>query len=120
MNRRDESTNLWALHKSPRLKAMLVLLEEQLGPEGVNVESATQTAPDGVWLAHRFDPEVRAYLYVHGQQEGTAGVHLEYPKLVGRPPVFDFSENVAPDQLAEILAAHFDISRINPSRWSNV
>ena len=108
-----QPVNIWALRKEPRLKSMLLILIDSLGQSDWRIDLSVKSALDGVYLVHRDDTNLRAYLHVHGQRQGRAGLHLEYPMTTDMAPTFETYEDLRWSQLVDMLAAFFGISQIN-------
>ncbi|MBB3102006.1 hypothetical protein [Azomonas macrocytogenes] len=100
--------NIWALDKHQDIRHVLLLLHEQLGPDAFVVDATTSLDSRAIYLRHRTDEGVRAWLYTLGQNSGHYGVHLEYPNST------DPHENVPLSALVEMLAVHFDVAIIQP------
>ncbi|GAB3375511.1 hypothetical protein [Azotobacter armeniacus] len=100
--------NIWALDKHQDIRHVLLLLSEQLGPGAFIIDAATSLDPRAVYLVHREEAGVRAWLYTLGQNPGHYGVHLEYPHAT------DTYENLALPELVAMLAVHFDVPTIQP------
>lgn len=109
----DEPVNIWALRKEPRLKSMLLILIECLGQKEWSIDITVKSGRDGVYLVHRDDRSLRAYLHVHGQRQGRAGLHLEYPMTTDMAPSLETYEDLRWSQLVDMLAAFFGISQVN-------
>lgn len=98
--------NIWALAKHQEIKHLLLLLAEQLGSEAFAIDMATPVDARAIYLQHREDAAVRAYIYTVGQQAERYGVHFEFPNSV------EPHENVTLAALVEMLAVHFDVAVI--------
>ncbi len=101
--------NPWSLRKSPRIKRLLLQLTARLGRDGWRIDTQARISDDAVYLVHPLDGELRAYLHLHGQEAGRAGIYLEYPGVDGRSPVYETFDGLALPRLADMLAAHFGI-----------
>ncbi|TGD75084.1 hypothetical protein E4634_03480 [Mangrovimicrobium sediminis] len=102
-----EPVNPWSLRKSPRIKSLLIRVAAQLDDAHWRVDASARTNPDGIYLTHPADTALRAYLHVHGQQAGRAGLHLEFPPVDGQGPTYETYEDLTPARLGDMLAAHF-------------
>lgn len=100
--------NVWALNKHQDIRHVLLLLFEQLGADAFLIDPLTSLDPRAVYLLHRADAGVRAWLYTLGQAAGRYGVHLEYPHAS------DTHENLGLKALADVLAVHFDVPVVRP------
>lgn len=104
--------NIWALKKAEPLRAVLLLLQSQLGDEAFSVDTDTACGAEAIWLVGNQPPHARAYLYTLGHPRERYGVHLEYPNMAA--PLYDVFENLRLSSLVEILAVHFDVAHIAP------
>ncbi|MFC3606476.1 hypothetical protein [Stutzerimonas tarimensis] len=100
--------NIWALDKHQDIRHVLLLLAEQLGPDAFTLDLEASRDPCAVFLQHRAEQGVRAWLHVLGQAPGRYGLHLEYPAT---SETFD---NLGLSSLVGVLAVHFDVSEIQP------
>ena len=100
--------NIWALARHQEIKHLLLLLVEQLGDEAFVIDTIIPVDARAIYLQHREDAAVRAYIYTVGQQSEHYGVHFEFPNSV------EPHENVALESLVEMLAVHFDVAVIRP------
>lgn len=100
--------NIWALDKHQDIRGVLLLLSEQLGPDAFVIDPDTTQDPRSVWLKHRSDEGVCAWLFTLGQHPGRYGLHLEYPNAS------DTYEGLPLSSLTAILAVHFDVAVIHP------
>jgi len=104
-----EPVNIWSLRKNPRIKSLLLLLSRQAVHARWCIEPTAVTSADAVYLCHPDERDLRAYLHVHGQAPGRAGLYLEFPPVDGRGAVYETYENLALPRLADRLAVHFGI-----------
>lgn len=104
--------NVWSLKKDQRIKYFLLKLIEQIGQGEWFVDHNIKISREAVYLIHNQERNLRAYLHIHGQTNGKAGLHLEYPRLEGFPPTYEAYENLSLSQIVDMLAAHFGISRV--------
>lgn len=102
-------TNIWSLRKDKQLKHLLLILIERLGQTHWFVDQDIQMSYEAAYLVSREDRQLRAYLHIHGQSRGRAGLHLEYPLTEGAPPSYDAYDNLTVSQLEDMLCAHFGI-----------
>jgi hypothetical protein len=100
--------NIWALAKHQEIKHLLLLLVEQLGGDAFAIDVTTPLDEQAIYLHHRENAAVRAYIYTVGQQPERYGVHFEFPNSV------EPHENIALAALVEMLAVHFDVAVIRP------
>jgi len=101
--------NPWSLRKSARIKSLLIRLEEQVPGLQWQVDFTQRSPLDGIYLVHPASNALRAYLHVHGQRQGKAGLHLEFPAVYDRGPSYESYEDLTLARLADMLAAHFGI-----------
>ncbi len=99
--------NPWSLRKSTAIKLLLIQLVEQMGDTQWRIDTTRRSNADGIYLSHPVETALRAYLHVHGQQAGRAGLHLEYPPVDGNGARYEAYEDLRPGRLADMLAAHF-------------
>jgi hypothetical protein len=101
--------NIWALDKDNSIKHLLLLLEQDVGPDAF-------TLPDAESLHHK---SIRlgstrvlatAYLYTYGQNPDRYGLHLEYPynPELNTSEQEDMYEDLTYDAVLEILMTHFN------------
>lgn len=69
--------NIWALDKHPDLLHVLLLLNEQLGPQAFVVDTQTPQDARAIYLLHPADPGIRIWLNTLGQQNEHYGLHIE-------------------------------------------
>lgn len=100
--------NIWALAKHQDIKHLLLLLFEQLGGEAFSIDTETAVDARAIYLRHRSNAAISAYIYTIGQQPQCYGVHFEYPNSV------EPHENVTLAALVSMLAVHFDVAVIQP------
>lgn len=101
--------NIWSLRKNPRIKSLLLVLDGLAGRARWCIDPVSVTSADAVYLCHPEERDLRAYLHVHGQPAGRAGLYLEYPAVDERGPTYETFEDLAVPKLADMLAAHFGI-----------
>lgn len=106
--------NIWSMDKDQNIKHLLLLLVEQLGQNNFVIDGQSETDTRAVYVGHRQDPHLRAYLYTVGQEQERYGVHLEYPQSPDSQWIFEAIENLSLRSLVEVLAAHLDIDTIMP------
>lgn len=105
--------NIWSLNKDNTIKLLLFKLQQQLGTRSFSLPEFDDTDPLSVELIKPEQPNVRAYVYTHGQPRDRFGVHLEYPWYVEN----EFNdavlvyEDLSISQLINTLATHFDVAR---------
>ncbi len=104
--------NPWSLRKSARIKSLLIRIHEDVAGLQWQVDASKRTHSDGIYLTHPRESSLRAYLHVHGQARGRAGLHLEFPPVDGRGPTYETYEDLSAARLAEVLAAHFGVGEL--------
>ena len=105
-----EPPNLWALRKDKPLRLALLKLQQCLGPDAFSISRRRCDHPGAVVLCKPEQPEVIAYLYTFGQEEGRFGLHLEYPQFAGQAPAAaDIHEELALARVADLLRIHLDL-----------
>lgn len=102
--------NPWALAKDRDLRATLIKLQQRLGLGAFQLSQRRCEHEGAIVLCKPDQPEVLAWLYTFGQDEGRFGLHLEYPQFKDAPPVAaDIHEDLTLDRVADLLRIHFDI-----------
>lgn len=105
-----QAANLWALAKDRELRAALLKLQQRLGLHTFALSDRRCEHPGAVVLCKPDQPEVFAYLYRFGQDEGRLGLHLEYPQFADTPPVgASVHEDLTLDRVEDLLRVHLDI-----------
>lgn len=75
--------NLWALHKDPAIKAILLLLQHQTGAESFLLLDEEQLNDKAIRIAtHATRTELSAYIYSYAQNKERYGLDLEFPYLL--------------------------------------
>ena len=75
--------NIWSLDKDPSIKAILIMLQHEVGPNGFMLLNAHILNEKAVRII--FPPtqkELSAYIYCYAQREGCYGLDLEFPYLI--------------------------------------
>lgn len=103
--------NIWALSKDVALKHLLLMLMDAFGADKIDIHDRRDADPRAITLCKPGESEIQAYIYLHGQDQGKFGVHLEFPELddINMSDTEIIRENVSWERLAEMLAVHFDI-----------
>ncbi len=108
----EAAINIWSLEKEQNIKALLLLLSQQVGQENFTLTddplptSAVRIAPT------LENPEVTVYLYTYAQPIGRFGVDLEYPQLIEKE-ADDKTERLNEldeDQALEKIIMHLELS----------
>lgn len=111
--RRPEApaANLWSLAKDRQLRAALLKLQRRLGPGRFALSDRRCEHAGAVVLCKPDQPEVFAYLYCFGQDEGQFALHLEYPQFADAPPVgASIHEDLTLNRVEDLLRVHLDIA----------
>jgi len=106
-----ESVNIWSLKKDIRLKRLLLMLDQHLGQTEWYVDLSDNTSYEAVYLTHKEQTDLRVYLHIHGQHDGRAGLHLEFPQLDASVATYESYDNLGISQIIQTLAVHFGISQ---------
>lgn len=106
-------SSIWSLEKDLRIRHLLLLLQSQLGETAFTLDTETPCHHRAIYINHRHEPGVRAYLYTLGQQADRYGVHLEFPSTYNTSQ-YDIHENLQLGALVDILAVHLDVATIHP------
>ncbi|MGR9044261.1 MAG: hypothetical protein ACU83N_03130 [Gammaproteobacteria bacterium] len=75
--------NIWSLDKDPSIKAILIMLQHEVGPNGFVLLDASLLDEKAVRII--FPPtqkELSVYIYSYAQREGRYGLDLEFPYLI--------------------------------------
>jgi hypothetical protein len=81
MNSRTK--NIWTLDKDLSIRAILIMLQQVVGPEGfmlLDEDKLNEKAVRIISSATR--DELSAYVYSYAQREGRYGLDLEFPFLI--------------------------------------
>lgn len=103
--------NIWSLYKHRRIKLLLFTLQHQLGHDNFNVEDDDETDYLSIELTSPGQPDIRAYIYIHGRSKFLYGIHLEYPwysENVFSNEVLVY-EGLSMQQVINILSTHFEV-----------
>lgn len=106
--------NIWSMNKDQSIKHLLLLLTEQLGIDAFHIDERLATDAKAVYIRHRRESDLKAYLYTVGQTNDRYGVHLEYPYSSDAEWIYEATENIPLTTLVDILAAHLDVDEITP------
>jgi hypothetical protein len=100
--------NIWALDKDFRIKHLLLLLSERLGPQSFEICVTSTTDPMSVRIYKPDEQDMSAYLYTYGQDAERYGVHLEYPLLLetAASKTIEMQEDLDFEQLVAVLQVH--------------
>jgi hypothetical protein len=100
--------NIWSLKKATELKALLLLLSDRLPVGSWEINSDEMGGSQSTHLYSATNPDLAAYISLHGQLPGRFGVHLEFPIHPGEGP-FDntqIAENLEQEQVLQLLVMH--------------
>lgn len=104
-------TNIWSLDKDQNIKALLLLLQQQLGAKRVHIldeplgNMAIRITPA------QPNPDVSVYLYTYAQPAGHFGIDLEYPLLI-KEAADDQTlrlNEITEDKALEIITMHLEL-----------
>lgn len=104
-------TNVWSLPKSESIKLLLLVLQQQLGHDSFCIESEEDNGVFAIMLVKPDQPDVRCYVYSHGQRENHYGIHLEYPRFAENKYIETLQayENLSMTQIVDTVAIHFEV-----------
>ncbi len=75
--------NIWGLEKDPALKAILILLQHEVGPNKFALLDSEVLNEKAVRIINpKNQQELSAYLYNYAQREDRYGLDLEFPYLI--------------------------------------
>ena len=75
--------NLWGLDKDPSIKAILLLLQHEVGPDGFMLLDEDKLNEKAVRIISAENPtELSAYVYSYAQRDEHYGLDLEFPFLI--------------------------------------
>jgi len=104
--------NVWSLDKHKSLKLLLLRLDKQIGFKKISFARDEDDDYQTVMLVKPDQPDIRAYIYTHGQAENIYGIHLEYPWFIENE--FNDSilvyENLTMQQVINSMVTHFDVA----------
>ncbi|WP_020157414.1 MULTISPECIES: hypothetical protein [Methylobacter] len=75
--------NIWSLNKDPAIKAILIMLQHEVGPNGFMLLDESLLNEKAVRII--YPPtrrELSAYVYSYAQRENHYGLDLEFPYLI--------------------------------------
>ena len=112
--------NIWSLNKDPAIKAILLMLQHEIGPnsfllldeQSLSDQAVRIVAPDN-------QKELSAYIYNYAQRAGRYGLDLEFPDLV-ETAVDDQTirlNDLTAEEVIEKVAGHLEM-QLNPSSMS--
>lgn len=105
--------NIWALQRDQDIKFLLLSLQQCFPGDSFIIDAETPVDGRAIYLVHREEPRVRAYLTTIGQKEGRYGVQLEYPEEMITANLIDAYENLTLTSLVEMLSVHLDIATVS-------
>ncbi len=78
-----KTKNIWSLDKDPSIKALLLLLQHEVGPSGFMLLDEDKLNNKAVRIISPNNPgEASAYLYSYAQRKEHYGLDLEFPFLI--------------------------------------
>jgi hypothetical protein len=100
--------NIWSLKKATELKALLLLLNDRLHIDSWEIDSDEMGDNQSVRLQSATNPNLAAYISLHGQLPGCFAVHLEFPNHpgAGRFDNTQIAENLKQEHALQLLAMH--------------
>jgi hypothetical protein len=100
--------NIWSLKKSTELKTLLLLLNDRLVVDTWVIDGDEMEDSQSVRLQSAANPDLAAYISLHGQPHGCFGVHLEFPihKGAGRYDNTQIAENLDQERTLQLLVMH--------------
>lgn len=103
--------NIWILNKHKHIKLLLLNLQKHLGNDHFQMVNSEYDDFFAIELVKPDQPEVRAYIYIYGQQHHYYGIHLEYPWLDENSidDVLQDYEDLSIKKIITILASHFEV-----------
>lgn len=101
--------NLWSLNKDIRIKECLLLLEQYFEPGSYIIDFEAPCADQAIYLTHRDEPQMRAYLFTLAQSKSHFGIQLEFPRHQADFATMETYEELSIHALAEILSVHLDL-----------
>lgn len=75
--------NLWTLDKHPSIRAILIMLQHEVGPEGFMLLDEEDLNEKAVRIITPYNQrELAVYIYSYAQREERYGLDLEFPYLI--------------------------------------
>ena len=104
--------NIWGLQKHTQLKFLLLKLDELFGGNSFLLDMYDETNFYGMSLHKPDQPEITAYIHVHGQAENRYGAYLDYPEMedVFITDSHQVYDNLGLRQIVDLLAVHFEVA----------
>jgi len=103
--------SIFSLNKHESIKRALLLLEAEFQPESFVIDTQTNTTERGIYIHHRENEHMRAYLFTVGQDESRYGVHLEFPEGSASGWPLESYEDLPFSALSKMLEVHLDLLR---------
>ena len=101
--------NIWNMNKTSGIKAMLIALTSELEQDQFTVDLSDKWGDSGVYLCHKDEPELRAYIYTTGQATDRYGVDLEYPRRHHPVALTEKYEDIDYSFLKNVLCTHLNL-----------
>ncbi len=75
--------NLWNLEKDTSIKALLIMLQHEVGPDSFALLDNELLNEKAVRVVNpKTQRELSAYVYTYAQREGRYGLDIEFPYLI--------------------------------------
>jgi hypothetical protein len=100
--------NIWSQKKATELKALLLLLSDRLVADSWVMDNDEPGDSQSVRLQSAANPDLAAYISLHGQLPGCFSVHLEFPIYTGagRFDNTQIAENLNQERALQLLILH--------------
>lgn len=95
--------NVWAINKDMPLKLLLLELVHRFGENTLALNTKEQNFK-AIEICLVDDPNLSAYVYTFGQDNGCYGIDLKYPIPVNN--IIGENENKNLDQVIDIVSTH--------------
>ncbi|SMF28472.1 hypothetical protein SAMN02745866_01831 [Alteromonadaceae bacterium Bs31] len=101
--------NIWSLKKHTTVKHLLLLLENEFGSDSFLIDTEILLDEKAVYLEHREERSMRAYIFTLWQSKDRYGVHLEFPFDISSKVFLESYENLSYTGLKKVLCDHLDL-----------
>ena len=105
--------SIWALDKDIAIKQLLLLLEQQFGAQQFIVDSNTDAK--AVYLIHREEAQMRAYLSTIAQRSERFSLQLEFPIRNEPISLMESYDDLSLAVTMDILSVHLDLVPVSVS-----
>ncbi|WP_018415166.1 hypothetical protein WKI13_14085 [Teredinibacter turnerae] len=102
--------NFFTLDRDPTIKQLLISLDTELSGIDSCVDADFATDSKAIFLRHRDNAGMCAYIYTVGQRDNRYGVQLEFPPENGPVLAMETYENIGYNALKDILMVHLDLA----------